>query len=114
MPRLTEENLEKNKVTFAKIAEIASRKGCSPGQLSLGWIFHQGNDISPIPGTTKVKNLEENIGALSVKITPDEMKEIENILSNYGFSGNRYPDDHQDFTWMNSETPPFSSWKDAV
>ncbi|OIC59810.1 aldo/keto reductase, partial [Acinetobacter baumannii] len=60
MPRLTEENLEKNKVTFAKIAEIASRKGCSPGQLSLGWIFHQGNDISPIPGTTKVENLEEN------------------------------------------------------
>jgi aryl-alcohol dehydrogenase-like predicted oxidoreductase len=114
MPRLTEENLEKNKVTFAKIAEIASSKGCSPGQLSLAWIFHQGNDISPIPGTTKVKNLEENIGALSVKITPDEMKEIENILSNYGFSGNRYPDDHQDFMWMNSETPPFSAWKVAV
>eukprot|EP00253_Pinus_taeda_P018793 PITA_18793 len=114
MPRLTEENLEKNNVTFAKIAEIASSKGCSPGQLSLASIFHQGNDISPIPGTTKVKNLEENIGALSVKITSNEMKEIENILSNYGFSGNRVADDNKDFTWMNSETPPFSSWKDAV
>eukprot|EP00253_Pinus_taeda_P004613 PITA_04613 len=114
MPRLTEENFEKNKATLQKIAEIASRKGCSASQLSLAWIHHQGNDVSPIPGTTKVKNLEENIGALSVKITPDEMKQIENILSNYGFSGNRYADDHQDFTWMNSETPPFSSWKDAV
>ena len=114
MPRLTAENLEKNKLTFAKISEIASRKGCSPCQLSLAWIFHQGNDISPIPGTTKVKNLEDNIGALSVKITLDEMKEIENILSTHGFSGNRVPDDEEDLTWMNSDTPPLSTWKDAV
>jgi diketogulonate reductase-like aldo/keto reductase len=79
-------------VTFEKIVEIASRKGCSPGQLSLAWVQHQGNDVSPIPGTTKVKNLEENIGALSVKITPDEMKEIENVLSTCGFSGDRMAD----------------------
>jgi len=114
LPRFQAENFEKNKVTFEKIAEIASRKGCSPGQLSLAWIHHQGNDVSPIPGTTKVRNLEENIGALSVKITPDEMKEIQNISSISGFSGDRHLEVHKDLTWMNSETPPLSSWKDAI
>jgi len=114
LPRFQAENFEKNKVTFEKIAEIASRKGCSPGQLSLAWIHHQGNDVSPIPGTTKVRNLEENIGALSVKITPDEMKEIQNILSISGFYGDRHREVHKDLTWMNSETPPLSSWKDAI
>jgi aryl-alcohol dehydrogenase-like predicted oxidoreductase len=114
LPRFQAENFEKNKVTFEKIAKIASRKGCSPGQLSLAWIHHQGNDVSPIPGTTKVRNLEENIGALSVKITPDEMKEIQNISSISGFSGDRHLEVHKDLTWMNSETPPLSSWKDAI
>jgi len=114
LPRFQAENFEKNKVTFEKIAVIASRKGCSPGQLSLAWIHHQGNDVSPIPGTTKVRNLEENIGALSVKITPDEMKEIQNISSISGFSGDRHLEVHKDLTWMNSETPPLSSWKDAI
>jgi aryl-alcohol dehydrogenase-like predicted oxidoreductase len=112
-PRFTAENIQKNKTTFEKICEIAYKKGCSPGQLSLAWIHHQGNDVIPIPGTSKMKNLEENIGALSVKITPEEMIEIENVLSTYGFSGNRYNDAHKDLTWMNSETPPLSSWKDV-
>eukprot|EP00253_Pinus_taeda_P021212 PITA_21212 len=114
IPRFQSENLEKNKGTFEKIAEIASRKGCSPGQLSLAWIFHQGNNISPIPGTTKVKNLDENIGALSVKITADEMKEIENVLSTSGFSGDRNQATALNLAWVNSETPPLSSWKDAI
>jgi len=113
-PKFTAENVEKNNVTFEKIVEIASRKGCSPGQLSLAWVQHQGNDVSSIPGTTKVKNLEENIGALSVKITPDEMKEIENVLSTCGFSGDRRPEAYKDLTWMNSETPPLFSWKDVI
>ena len=114
IPRFQAENLEKNKATFEKIAEIASRKGCSPGQLSLSWICHQGNDISPIPGTTKVKNLEENMGALSVNITPDEIKEIENVLSTCGFSGDRSRATLLNLTWLNSETPPLSSWKHTV
>jgi aryl-alcohol dehydrogenase-like predicted oxidoreductase len=113
LPRFQAENFEKNKVTFEKIAVIASRKGCSPGQLSLAWVHHKGNDVSPIPGTTKVKNLEENIGALSVKIAPDEMKEIENVLSTSGFSGDRVANAYKHLLWMNSETPPLSSWKDA-
>lgn len=114
IPRFDAENLEKNNMTFEKICEIASRKGCSPGQLSLAWVQHQGNDVSPIPGTTKVKNLEENIGAVSVEITAEEMKEIENVLSTCGFSGDRSNKDHMDLTWLNAETPPLSSWKNAI
>nr|ABK22828.1 unknown [Picea sitchensis] len=114
LPKFRAENLERNNVTFEKICEIASRKGCSPGQLALAWIHHQGNDVSPIPGTTKVKNLEENIGALSVKLTPKEMKEIENVVSTCGFFGDRYGEVFKNLTWMNSETPPLSSWKNAV
>jgi len=112
MPRFSAENLEKNKVIFERICEIASKKGCSPSQLALAWVHHQGNDVAPIPGTTKVKNLEENIGALSVELTPLETKEIEDLVSSAGVFGDRYGD--MDFTWMNSETPPLSSWQATV
>nr|ABK24562.1 unknown [Picea sitchensis] len=111
VPRFEAKNLEKNNVAFERISDIASKKGCSPGQLALSWVHHQGNDVSPIPGTTKVKNLEENIGALSVKLTHEEMKEIENVLSTCGIFGDRCCDDHKEFLWPNSETPPLSSWK---
>ncbi|GLJ05418.1 hypothetical protein SUGI_0017920 [Cryptomeria japonica] len=109
MPRFTTENLEKNKIIFEKLSAIASSKGCTPGQLALTWVQHQGNNTAPIPGTTKIKNLEENIGALSVKLTSEEMKEIEAIVSTSGVHGDRYLD--RNFTWMQSETPPLSSWK---
>jgi len=62
--------------------------------------------------TTKVKNLEENISALSVKLTHGEMKEIENVLPTCGIFGDGYVDDHKEFLWSNSETLPLSSWKD--
>jgi len=112
MPRFSKENLEKNKAVFERICEIASKKGCSPSQLALAWVQHQGNDVAPIPGTTKVKNLEENIGALSVELTPLEMKEVEDLVSSAGVFGDRSGD--MVLTWMNSETPPLSSWKAAV
>ncbi|GLJ05419.1 hypothetical protein SUGI_0017930 [Cryptomeria japonica] len=108
-PRFTGENLEKNKIIFENISAFASSKGCTPGQLALAWVQHQGNDVAPIPGTTKIKNFEENIGALSVKLTSEEMKELEAIVSSGGVHGDRYAD--MDFTWMKSETPPLSSWK---
>ncbi|XP_059070209.1 probable aldo-keto reductase 2 [Cryptomeria japonica] len=109
LPRYVGENLERNKVIFETLLSIASRKGCTPGQLALAWIQHQGNDVTSIPGTTKVKNFEENIGALYVKLTIEEMKEIEDTVSSNGVYGDRYHD--KDFTWINSETPPLSSWK---
>lgn len=114
LPKFKAENIERNIVTFEKIKEIALRKGCSPGQLALAWVHHQGNDVSPIPGTTKVKNLEENIGSLSLKLTTKDMNEIENVVSTCGFFGDRYSEAFKDFSWMNSQTPPLSSWKDAI
>eukprot|EP00253_Pinus_taeda_P023254 PITA_23254 len=112
LPRLRAENLEKNKVLFERICEIASRKGCPPSQLALAWVQHQGNDVVPIPGTTKVKNLEENLGALSVDLTAVEMKELEDLVSSVGVFGDRGFD--MNFTWLNSETPPLSSWEASV
>uniref|UniRef100_A0A0C9S6P7 TSA: Wollemia nobilis Ref_Wollemi_Transcript_14472_1488 transcribed RNA sequence n=1 Tax=Wollemia nobilis TaxID=56998 RepID=A0A0C9S6P7_9CONI len=109
LPRFQAENLEKNQAIFEKLCATASSKGCTPGQLALAWVHHQGNDVAPIPGTTKVKNLEDNVGALSVKLTPKELKEIENIVTSTGVYGVRFPD--ISMTWMNSETPPLSSWK---
>ncbi|KAJ0467861.1 putative perakine reductase [Helianthus annuus] len=81
MPRFQPENLEHNKIVYERVNEIASKKGCTPSQLSLAWVHHQGNDVVPIPGTTKIQNLEQNIGALSVKLTPEEMTELESIAA---------------------------------
>nr|GLL41478.1 auxin-induced protein PCNT115-like isoform X2 [Ipomoea trifida] len=79
LPRFKAENLEHNKKLYEKIVEIAEKKGCSPSQLALSWVHHQGNDVCPIPGTTKIENLNQNIGALSVKLTPKDMTELEKI-----------------------------------
>jgi aryl-alcohol dehydrogenase-like predicted oxidoreductase len=88
---------------------MATRKGCTPSQLALAWVHHQGNDVCPIPGTTKIENFDQNIGALSVKLTPEEMAELESFAS--GVKGDRYTNDVP--TWKTSETPPLSSWKAA-
>ncbi|KAH9327004.1 hypothetical protein KI387_007182 [Taxus chinensis] len=111
MPRLTGDNLQRNEDTFEKLCAIAASKGCTPGQLALAWVQHQGNDVAPIPGTTKVKNLEENIGALSVKLTAEDIKNIETTVSSSGVFGDRYAD--MSFTTINIETPPLSSWKEV-
>ncbi|GLT87090.1 hypothetical protein SLE2022_051900 [Rubroshorea leprosula] len=108
-PRFQPENLEHNKHLYERVKEMATRKGCTPSQLALAWVHHQGNDVCPIPGTTKIENLNQNIGALSVKLTPEEMAEIEVIASKDAVRGDRYPSTVP--TYKNSETPPLSSWK---
>ncbi|XP_059078165.1 probable aldo-keto reductase 2 [Cryptomeria japonica] len=109
VPRYIGESLKRNDAIFETLSSIASKNGCTPGQLALAWIQHQGNDVVSILGTTKVKNFEENVGALYVKLSIEEMKEIDAKVSSNGVYGDRYHD--IDFTWMNSETPPLSSWK---
>ncbi|XP_071938351.1 probable aldo-keto reductase 2 isoform X2 [Coffea arabica] len=108
MPRFQAENLEHNKNLYERVNAIASRKGCTPSQLALAWVHHQGNDVCPIPGTTKIENLDQNIGALSVKLSAEEMAELESIAS-AGVKGERYGPEVS--TWQNSETPPLSTWK---
>ncbi|XP_027118397.2 probable aldo-keto reductase 2 [Coffea arabica] len=108
MPRFQAENLEHNKNLYQQVNAIASRKGCTPSQLALAWVHHQGKDVCPIPGTTKIENLNQNIGALSVKLSAEEMAELESIAS-AGVKGERYGPEIS--TWQNSETPPLSTWK---
>lgn len=75
-PRFSAENIEKNKVIYARLSDLASKHACTPPQLALAWLLHQGEDVIPIPGTTKLKNLDNNIGSLAVKLTPEDLKEI--------------------------------------
>ncbi|KAL2530103.1 putative aldo-keto reductase 2 [Forsythia ovata] len=103
--------MEHNKSLFERVKDMANRKGCTPSQLALAWVHHQGNDVCPIPGTTKIENFNDNIGALSVKLTKEDMAELESIASADAIKGDRYGPDMA--TWKNSDTPPLSTWKAA-
>ncbi|CAK9167743.1 unnamed protein product [Ilex paraguariensis] len=74
---------------------------------ALAWVNHEGDDVGPIPDTAKIENLDQNIGALSVKLTTDEMVELEFVASEV--KGDRYPATLG--TWRTANTPPLSSWK---
>lgn len=74
-----------------KLAEIAKKKNITPGQLTLAWLLAQGDDIIPIPGTKKIKYLEENWGALGVKLTDEEKTEIRSVVDEAEAHGERYP-----------------------
>ncbi|XP_044478020.1 probable aldo-keto reductase 5 [Mangifera indica] len=108
-PRLQPENLDHNKMLFDLVNEMTAKKGCTTSQLALAWVHHQGDDVCPIPGTTKIGNFNENIKALSVKLTPEEMTELESIAAADAVKGDRYISGVT--TYKNSETPPLSSWK---
>ncbi|KAG7588136.1 NADP-dependent oxidoreductase domain superfamily [Arabidopsis suecica] len=108
LPRFQPENLNHNKILYEKVSAMSEKKGCTPGQLALAWVHHQGNDVCPIPGTTKIENLNQNIGALSVKLTPEEMSELETIAQPESVKGERYKVTVP--TFKNSDTPPLSTW----
>ncbi|KAH9323033.1 hypothetical protein KI387_017672 [Taxus chinensis] len=110
-PRWQAENLEHNKALFQKLSEISERKGCSPAQVALAWVQHQGNDVVAIPGTTKVKNLDDNIFSLSVNLTEEDMNEIEATFPVEAAAGSRYEAAHMQLSWVNSETPPYNASK---
>ncbi|KAA8548321.1 hypothetical protein F0562_000005 [Nyssa sinensis] len=109
LPWFQPENLEHNKNIFERFNEMAARKGCTAGQLALAWVHHQGSDVCPIPGTTKIENFNQNIGALSVKLSPEDLAELESISPPNAVKGDRYGG--TSVTWKDSETPPLSSWK---
>ncbi|XP_013610000.1 PREDICTED: probable aldo-keto reductase 3 [Brassica oleracea var. oleracea] len=112
LPRFQQENLDHNKILYDKVCAMSEKKGCTPAQLALAWVHHQGDDVCPIPGTTKIDNLNQNIGALSVKLTPEEMSELETIGQPESVKGERYT--AMVPTFKNSDTPPLSSWKATV
>jgi aryl-alcohol dehydrogenase-like predicted oxidoreductase len=89
-PRFQGENFQKNLDLVKKVEDIARKKKCTPSQLALAWVLAQGDDIVPIPGTKRVKYLEENIGALDVNLSADDLAEIEKVLPKGAFAGQRY------------------------
>ncbi|XP_002512215.2 perakine reductase [Ricinus communis] len=103
LPRFTDENVEKNKVFYARIEILAKRHGCTPAQLALAWVLNQGDDVVPIPGTTKIKNLLDNIGAVRIKLTKEELKEISDAVPDYEVAGHRTI--KPEFTWKFADTP---------
>src|SRR5258708_27173217 len=75
-PRLGEKALQANLKLADTVKELASKKGSTPAQFALAWVLAQGNDLVPIPGTKRVRYLEENMGALNVKLSESDLKEI--------------------------------------
>jgi aryl-alcohol dehydrogenase-like predicted oxidoreductase len=90
MPRFERENFARNMELVEKIRAIAARKGCTPAQLALAWVLAQGDDIVPIPGTKRRQYLEENVGALDVRLTPEELTEIGSLIPPGAAAGSRY------------------------
>ncbi len=91
-PRFQGENFQKNLELVKRIKEIAAEKGCTPAQLALAWVLAQGEDIVPIPGTKRRKYLEENVGALDVHLTADDLRRIDKIAPKGVAAGARYPE----------------------
>lgn len=91
-PRFQGENFQKNLDLAEKVAEIAREKGCTASQLALAWVLAQGDDIVPIPGTKHKKYLEENAGALDVKLTAEDLRRLEEVFPHGAAAGTRYPE----------------------
>src|SRR3954470_8251507 len=91
-PRFQGENFEKNIHLVREVEAMAREKGCTTAQLALAWVLAQGEDIIPIPGTRHVRYLDENIGALDVKLTPEDLKRLDEILPPGAAAGQRYPE----------------------
>ncbi|MEO6906868.1 MAG: aldo/keto reductase, partial [Abditibacteriaceae bacterium] len=91
-PRFMGENFEKNLQLVRKIENLAKQKDIMPGQLALAWVRAQGNDIVPIPGTTRTKHLKENVAAVDVKLSAEELQQIDAIFPMDVTAGDRYSD----------------------
>ena len=90
-PRFQGENFAKNLQLVAKVVDLAARKGVTAGQLALAWVLAQGDDMVPIPGTKRIKYLEENVRAADIALTPEELAAIAAIIPRGAVSGDRYP-----------------------
>jgi aryl-alcohol dehydrogenase-like predicted oxidoreductase len=91
-PRFQGENFEKNLELVERVKEIADKKGVTAGQLALAWVLAQRDDIVPIPGTTKVKNLEENVAALDIELIEDDLRRLDEAAPKGIAAGDRYAD----------------------
>lgn len=92
MPRFQGENFYRNLELVEKIKSMADEKGCTPSQLAIAWVLAQGKDVIAIPGTKRIKNLEENIASGKVVLTTQDLQSIEAIMPAGSVSGTRYPE----------------------
>jgi aryl-alcohol dehydrogenase-like predicted oxidoreductase len=92
LPRFTPEALKANQALIHLLGSIAEQKKATPAQIALAWLLAQKPWMVPIPGTTKLNRLEENIGAIAVELTPDDLREIESAASKIRVEGARYPE----------------------
>jgi aryl-alcohol dehydrogenase-like predicted oxidoreductase len=95
VPRFTPEARKANQAVVDLIGKVAERKKATPAQIALAWVLAQKPWIVPIPGTTKLHRLKENIGADEVELTPDDLREIDNAASQITVQGARYPESLQ-------------------
>ena len=95
VPRFTPEARKANQAIVDLIGKVAERKKATPAQIALAWVLAQKPWIAPIPGTTKLHRLKENIGAVEVELTPDDLREIDNATSQITVQGARYPENLQ-------------------
>jgi len=93
-PRFQGENFTKNLQLVERVERIAAEKNCTPAQLALAWVMAQGQDVVPIPGTKRRSNLEQNLKALDVTLTPADLRRIDEAAPRGAAAGARYPDEY--------------------
>jgi aryl-alcohol dehydrogenase-like predicted oxidoreductase len=98
LPRFTPEARKANRSLIALLGEIAERKKATPAQIALAWLLARKPWIVPIPGTTKLHRLDENIGAVAVELTPDDLRDIDSAASKITVQGARYPEELEQMT----------------
>jgi aryl-alcohol dehydrogenase-like predicted oxidoreductase len=91
-PRFQGENFERNLELVSRVEEIAAEKGVTAGQLALAWVLAQGDDLVPIPGTKRRSYLEENVGAVEVELSEEDLRSIDEAAPRGAASGDRYAD----------------------
>jgi aryl-alcohol dehydrogenase-like predicted oxidoreductase len=100
LPRFTPEALKANQALIDLLSKVAKQKHATPAQIAIAWLLAQKSWIVPIPGTTKLHRLEENIGATAVGLTPGDLREIENASANIKVEGARYPENIEKMTGL--------------
>lgn len=98
LPRFTPDALKANQALIDLLGSIAEQKHVTPAQIALAWLLAQKPWIVPIPGTTKLHRLDENIGAVSVELTPEDLRDIDNAASKIAVQGARYPEKLEQMT----------------
>lgn len=95
VPRFTQENRKANQVLVEVLGRFAKQKNATPAQIALAWLLAQKPWIAPIPGTTKLQRIEENVVSASIELAQDDLRQIDNVASKIPVQGERYPESFQ-------------------